>query len=354
MNVSISIPSVKQARFFKRFITCAASVVAIATPVLSSPAWADPFRTTDTRPFDSQLQSAFEQMFKNGNYVEAEALLETASPSDPMTHAMQAAFAYLEQDWSVLGTEAEETLTAAQQLIATDPLRGNLYMAVGHFMEGAHVFSTRGTVQATPIVLNKLRLVFEHLRQAEEINAQDPELNLIKGYMDLMLAVNLPFSSPDQAIERLQTYGAPSYLVQRGLAIAYRDLDNYDAALSAVDQAIAITPNNPDLFYLKAQILRLRGQLGQSIQQFDQALEQVGNYPADLAEQIAYERCRTRNDLREETDRGSLIRNCRGWARQRIAQGAQPSDEATPEAEDSANSISGDAVSAVSTNNSES
>jgi hypothetical protein len=34
-------------------------VVAIATPVLSSPAWADPFRTTDTRPFDSQLQSAF-------------------------------------------------------------------------------------------------------------------------------------------------------------------------------------------------------------------------------------------------------------------------------------------------------
>ncbi|MEB3210353.1 MAG: Sll0314/Alr1548 family TPR repeat-containing protein [Leptolyngbyaceae bacterium] len=325
----------------KRIGSCAAGMMAIALPLLSSPVLADPFRTTNPRSFDPSLDAAFVEMFRNGNYVAAEELLASASPADPMTHAMQAAFAYLESDWDTLNTEAEQTLAAAESLVSSDPLRGNLYIAVGHFMEGAHVLSTRGTVQATPIVLSKLRLVFTHMGLAEEVDAQDPELNLIKGYMDLMIAVNLPFSSPDQAIERLQTYGSPSYLVQRGLAVAYRDLDNLDAAMDAVDRAIADAPTNPDLFYLKAQILRLRGDLRESLEHFDQTLEQADNYPDPLAEQIAYERCRTQNDLQEQSESGEVTRNCRAWAQRRIAQGAESSDDSpSPATETSLNNSS--------------
>lgn len=333
MMLQFTVPSLNKRGFVKRVCACAAGFVAIATPLLGSPALADPFRTNNARSFDGSLESAFTAMFVDGNYVESQALLESASTSDPMTHAMQAAFAYLEEDWEALGPEAEQTLSSAQQMMASDPLRGNLYTAVGHFMEGAYTLSTQSTVQATPIVLNKLRLVFDHLRQAEEIDAQDPELNLIKGYMDLMLAVNLPFSSPEQAIERLQTYGGPSYLVQRGLAIAYRDLENYPAALAAVDQAIAETPNNPDLFYLNAQILRLNGNLGRSVREFDQTLNNVSNYPEPLAVQIAYERCRTLNELRERNEEGRRVGNCRTWADQFVAnafqnEGVSSTDEA--------------------------
>ena len=320
MMLRISMYPFKKMFALKRVYATVASTMTIAATLLSAPAFADPFRSDNPRSFDNQLESAFNAMFTDGNYVEARELLESASTSDPMTHAMQAAFAYLESDWSTLGAEAEQTLTAAQQLTETDELRGNLYTAVGHFMEGAHTLSTQGTVQATPIVLNKLRLVFDHLGKAEEVDPQDPELNLIKGYMDLMLAVNLPFSSPDQAIERLQSYGAPSYLVQRGLAIAYRDLDNPGAALTAVDQAIAETPNNPDLYYLKAQILRLNDNLRQSLRNFERALEQSANYPTPLAEQIAYEMCRTRNDFHE------LNRNCRNWAERYVADSVNDDD----------------------------
>ncbi len=312
-----------QGTLIKRLYPAVASATAIAVAAWSAPALADPFRPSNPRSFDGQLEAAFSAMFVDGNYVEARTLLESASGSDPMTHAMQASFAYLEEDWSTLGTEAEQTLAAAQQLIAADPLRGNLYTAVGHFMEGAYTISTQGTVQATPIVLNKLRLVFDHLRTAEEVNPEDPEFNLIKGYMDLMLAVNLPFSSPDQAIERLQTYGGPSYLVQRGLAIAYRDLDDMEAALVAVDRAIDETPNNPDLYYLKAQILRLNGNLQESLQNFERALEQASNYPNPLAVQIAYEMCRTRNQHRD------MDRNCRNWAERRIVD-ANAGNDAEP------------------------
>lgn len=287
--------------------------VAIALSALATPGLADPFRTTDVRPFDSQVEAAFDAMFKEGNYVKAEELLQSASASEPMTHAMQASLAYFNADWDALGVEAQETLAAAEALAAIDPLRGNIYTAVGHFMEGAHTISTQGTVQATPIVLNKLRLVFDHLRQAEAIDPQDPELNLIKGYMDLMVAVNLPFSSPDQAIQRLQTYAGPRYLASRGLAIAYRDLEQYDLAMAAVDEAMSIAPENPDLYYLKAQILRLQDQLPESVRLFRRALADGDQLPLSVTRQIAYEMCRTQNENHNRS------RNCHNWADQQIA-----------------------------------
>jgi len=291
------------------------------------PAIADPFRPEAPRSFDPTVEAAFDAIFKDGNYRQADALLEQASDSEPITHAMQATLAYLSGDWNSLSLEAEQTLSSATQLLDQDPLRGHLYSAVGHFMEGAHALSTQDAVRATPVVLSKLRLMFDHFDQASDIDPTDPELNLIQGYMDLILAVNLPFSSPDEAVDKFSRYGAPDYLVNRGLAIAYRDLNQYGQAIAAVDQAIQQTPNNPDLYYLKAQILRLQGDLEGSVQLFDRALRQQGQLPTSVADQIAREMCRTRKDLAGEGP------NCDNWVRRwrtRIDRRANSATDATP------------------------
>lgn len=295
-----------------RLASVAISTVAIALTTCLSPALADPFRSSNLRSIDDQTEAAFESMFAEGDYRTAAQLLQDASSSEPMAYAMKASLAYIDEDWEALQENAQLTLENADRLIATDPVRGYLYSAVGHFMEGAYVLSTQGTVRATPTVLNKLRQVFDNLEQAEQVDPTDPELNLIKGYMDLMLAVNLPFSSPDQAIERLRSYGAPPYLVNRGIALAYRDLDQEDQAMQYVDRALQETPNNPELLYLKAQILRLQGNTRQSLRFFQMALEKQTQLPDNLSEQIAYEFCRTREDVRGQEQ------DCRGWARRQI------------------------------------
>ncbi len=299
-------------RSITRLASVALGTMAIALNVWISPALADPFRSSNPRLIDNQTEAAFESMFADGDYRMAAQLLQQASPDEPMAYAMKASLAYLSEDWESLEENFRLTLESADRLIATDPLRGYLYTAVGHFMEGAYVLSTQGTVRATPIVLNKLRQVFDNLERAEQISPTDPELNLIKGYMDLLLAVNLPFSSPDQAIERLQSYGAPPYLVNRGIALAYRDLEQEAQALQFVDQALQETPNNPELFYLKAQILRLQGDARQSLRFFQMALEKHAQLPSNLSEQIAYEFCRTRENVRGQEQ------DCRGWARRQV------------------------------------
>ncbi|MGB3613565.1 MAG: tetratricopeptide repeat protein, partial [Elainellaceae cyanobacterium] len=131
----------------------------------------------------------------------------------------------------------------------------------------------------------------------------------------------------DEAVEKFSRYGAPDYLVNRGLAIAYRDLAQYDQAIAAVDQALQQAPDNPDLFYLKAQILRLQGDLEPSVQLFNRALRQQGQLPTSLADQIAREMCRTRKELAGEGP------NCDNWVgrwRERIDRRASSADDAAP------------------------
>ncbi|MGF1514791.1 MAG: Sll0314/Alr1548 family TPR repeat-containing protein [Elainellaceae cyanobacterium] len=289
-----------------RRLTLAAGTLSLAIAA-ALPASADPFRSDSPRQLDPDVEAAFDAMFKAGDYQQADGLLQNASESEPLTHAMQATLAYLSEDWDQLGQEADQTLASATQLLEQDPLRGHLYTAVGHFMQGGHALSTQDAVSATPLVLNKLRLVFDHFEQATEIDPSDPELNLIRGYMDLLLAVNLPFSSPDEAIDKFSSFGAPAHLVNRGLAIAYRDLNQYDQAIASIDQALQQAPSNPDLYYLKAQILRLQGDLDGSVQLFNQALKQQAQLPTNLANQIAREMCRTRRDLEGEGP------NCDSW-----------------------------------------
>jgi tetratricopeptide (TPR) repeat protein len=291
---TLPMPSRRFRNPLRRWAATALTAGSIA--MMALPAWAgDPFRSTNAHPIDNQTEAAFRAIFERGHYQEAAQILQSPNPNEPLAYAMRASLAYLNEDMNALGENATLTREAAEQLVASDPLRGHLYTAVGYFLEGAHTISTEPAVRATPIVLGKLQQVFDNLEEAERIDPNDSELNLLKGYMDLMLAVNLPFSSPQQAIERLQTHAAPSYLAQRGIAVGYRDLNQQEQALAAVDRALQETPNNPDLLYLKAQILTRQSNHQASLRFYRRALAQQNQLPRSLVIQISFEECRTQN-----------------------------------------------------------
>lgn len=247
----------------------------------------DPFRNTNSREITPQTESAFKALFEDGNYPQAKEYLnkvENSSNNDPLLPALRASLAYTDQDWDAMETYTAETLKTAKAIAKQDPLRSNLYLAVGNFLDGTNEYRQKGAIAA----LGKLQLVFDYFDKAEKIDKNDPELNLIKGYLNLMLAVNLPFSSPQQAIDNLQTYASPQYLVNRGIALAYRDLKEYDLALTFVDKAIESTPLNPELYYLKGQILRQKGQkennlplLQEAVKNFDIALSKINQLPKE-------------------------------------------------------------------------
>ncbi len=232
----------------------------------------DPFREENPRDIGKHTEKAFKTIFLEGDYkavAEDLELAESKEADDPLAHAMLASLAYTENDWDRIKKYALKTLESAQILSETDPVRGNLYLAVGHFLDGAYLYEKQGALDA----IDKLQLVFKFLDRAEDSDPSDPELNLIKGYMDLLLAVNLPFSKPEQAIARFETYAAPNYLVERGLAVAYRDLKQYNKALKYADKALKTAPDNPEHYYLKGQILRQIGKKKNDIKTLEQAQE---------------------------------------------------------------------------------
>lgn len=266
----------------------------------------DPFRTKEPRNIGDNTEEAFKAIFQQGNYKAAESYLQQAlskEPNEPLAYAMRASLAYTNQDWASLESYSKKTLEIAQKLISNDPLRGNIYTAVGHFLEGAAIIQRKGTVNGAPQALSRLREVYKHLDKAEAVSADDPELNLLKGYMDLMLAVNLPFANPQQAIERLEKNAGPQYLVDRGIAYAYRDLKRYNQALEYANRALQTTSDNPELYYLKAQIQREvakkdknQGLMQEAVSNFDKALAKKSQLPAGLVKQIERER---RNAVKE-------------------------------------------------------
>lgn len=280
---------------------CLSATVLLVSPTVGlvpSALAADPFRTGQAaRSIDTATEDAFHALFKTGNYPEARQLLNQArnvtDQPDPLVYAMLASFAYLDEDWSQFKIYGTRTLQVAQELdtSGSDPLRGNLYQAVGYFLEAAYDVSDAGDglPGGLPKALDKVQKVFGHLGKATDINPADPELNLITGYIELMLANEVSLVNPNKAIKKLKT-AAPNYLAWRGVALAYRDHGSQEQALSAVEQALAAAPNNPELLYLKAQILRKQGKLAASRQFFDGALAQKDQLPAGLVKQIQKER----------------------------------------------------------------
>jgi tetratricopeptide (TPR) repeat protein len=266
---------------------------------------ADPFRTENPRDIGEYTEQAFKTIFLEGDYKtvnEQLKLAESEEADEPLAHAMLASLAYTEQDWDSIKKYADQTLKSADKLSKTDPVRGNLYLAVGHFLDGVYLYEKKGALDA----IDKLQLVFKYLDRAEDRDPNDPELNLIKGYMDLLLAVNLPFSKPQQAIARFESHAAPDYLVERGLAVAYRDLKKYNQALKYADQALKIAPDNPEHYYLKGQILRQLGQqknsmeiLEEAQENFEQALEKSAQLPDFVLETLERENRLTQEKIAE-------------------------------------------------------
>jgi tetratricopeptide (TPR) repeat protein len=271
-----------------------AGTLAVTISLASFPAFAaDPFRTTNPHNIGDNTEAAFNAMFRSGDYVEARRLITQAlasEPNEPMVQAMAAAIAYLDQNMPEVERRAKLTQQKARDLVETDPLRGHLYTAVGIFLEGGYVLQTQGIARGTPTALRMLQQVFSELGRAEDINRNDPELSLLKGFMDLLLAVNLPFANPDQAIARLRN-GHPPYLSNRGIAIGLRDLGRYDEALREVNLALQAAPDNPDLIYLKAQINYMKGNSAGSIPLYEQALAYADQMPNQTVWQIRFEKC---------------------------------------------------------------
>jgi tetratricopeptide (TPR) repeat protein len=281
---------------------CLLSVtILLAAPVLAlteSALAADPFRTGQSaRTLDNSTAEAFQALFKQGDYPKARQLLgqarTNANQADPLTYALLATFAYLDADWNsfqIYGTRTQQT--AANLATGDDPLRGNLYQAVGYFLQAAYDVSDAGDglPGGLPNALGKVQKMFDHLGKATNINPADPELNLVTGYIELLLANEVALVSPQKAINKLKNYAAPNYLAWRGLALAYRDHGTPEQAIDAVNQALTAAPNNPDLLYLKAQILRKQGKLAASRQLFDQALARKAQLPAGVVKQMVKER----------------------------------------------------------------
>ncbi len=286
-----------------------ATAAIVSVSLWASPSLAkDPFRSSNARPISNGTEAVFKALFEQGNYRTAATKLSQADARDPLTQALQASLAYIAWDsekdngkkslqLEQFRTYAAQTRLTAEALTAKDALRGNLYQAVGHFLESAYIFSNDGTVKGTPQALGEIQQAFKYLDAADKADPNDPELNLLRGYIDLFVSLNLPFSSPADAINRLEKYAAPRYLADRGVALGYRDLNQPAKALAAIDRSLQETPNNPDALYLKAQILVRQGNNKDSISFFNKALEKQAQLPAGLIKQITRERDRAQRRL---------------------------------------------------------
>ncbi|MGA7933452.1 MAG: hypothetical protein WCA35_07885, partial [Kovacikia sp.] len=149
-------PIVASNAFKKALSIVSAAIVSLSLG--ASPSFAkDPFRSTNARPISDITESAFRAFFEQGDYTAAAKYVSQSDPNEPMTQAMKASLAYINwqnsNDPQVLEqfhTFATRTRDSAQALLPKDALRGNLYLAVGHFLEAAYAVLKDGTVKGTP------------------------------------------------------------------------------------------------------------------------------------------------------------------------------------------------------------
>ncbi len=262
------------------------------------------FPTSGNREKGSNVERAKEAMFRDGDYVKAKQHLDAAlktEPNEPLTYAMSTLYPFSLGDFEKVKEYGEKTSKAAEQLMPTNPLRGNLYQGVGLAIMATYELkkANGGALGA----LGKLQKVFEYIDKAKKIDPNNSELSLIKGYMDLLLAVNVPFSDTSQAIDQLKN-AEPRYLALRGMYIGHRDLKEYDKASNAIEAALRIAPQNPELIYYKAQLLNIRGReqnndndLRESIKLFEVAYQKRDRLLLSTIAQILSERCQAKSSL---------------------------------------------------------
>lgn len=288
----------------KPLTTLFMSATVLIASLTAIPAWAvDPFRSgPGARPIKDETSAVFEAVFQRGNYAEAKQILPRALQADsrePLVYTMAATMAFLDDDLVAMNRYALQTEQLGRQLMTTDPLRGNLYQAVGKSMQGGFDISKAGSgpIMGAPNALLKLQEALTLLDQAEKINPNDPELNLLRGYMEWGLSNIMGLFNPDQARQRLENLAAPPYMSQRGVALVMRDKKQFDAAIAAVDKALQAAPTNPELLYLKAQILRGAQQHAASLELVNQALEKQNQLPTIIVQEMTRFRERAQKSL---------------------------------------------------------
>ena len=274
----------------------ASLLAALVSAVTAIPSFAaDPFRSTNPRDIGSETQKAFVLMFKEGNYVAAVKQLDVAvktEANEPLLFALRASTFYAKEDYLGMRVAGQRVRANAQALKGKDNLRAYVYLAASDLIEAGYIVKTEG-VSSAARALPLVQSVFDNIKQAQDIDPIDPELNLIKGYIDMLIASVLPLSDLETALSSLKQYAAPDYLKWRGIALAYRDARKPELALDAVNKAIAAAPNNPELTYLKGQVLWMQG--GNNIptakKQFELALTKAKQLNPSLLTEIR-EQCR--------------------------------------------------------------
>lgn len=289
-----------------------------AAPLLA----ADPFRSANPAVGD-KTGEAFELIFKDSNYKAAQALLAEAAASEtdePLLHTLQALLYYRDQennggasaDWSPLTRYADQTKAAASSLKGSSSdraqLRGNLYLAMADFLDGAHAINENGPVRGMSTALGKLRGIYGSMRTARAIDQTDPELNLVQGFLDMITSIYLPLSDTQAAIKKLEsvreTNPEAAYLADWAMATGYRAMKKNDQALEAINRGLADQPNHAEMSYLKAQILASEGDRTAAAPLFRTALQKSETMPDNLVAQIFIEACRNERAI------NGVERNC--------------------------------------------
>ena len=263
----------------------------LVTLVAASPSFAaDPFRTTNARAIGNETQKAFELMFKEGDYAASVKQLDVAlktEASEPLLFALRGSTDYAKGDYLGMKVAGDRVRLNAIALKGKDNLRAYIYLAVSDLIEAGYIVKAEG-ISSAPRALPLVQSVFDNIKKAQDIDPKDPELNLVKGYIDMLIASVLPMSDLDTALASLKQFSAPDYLKYRGIALAYRDARRPDLALDAVNKAIASAPNNPELNYLKGQILWMQGgnSMPMAKQQFEIALKKSKQMNSSLLAEI--------------------------------------------------------------------
>lgn len=252
---------------------------------------ADPFRTgTEARPIGPSLEGAFNDFFRNGSYLNSSRKLQIAeaeNPKEPLVYTLQAALAYMNEQPDKMLLLAKKTGTVAQAMEKTDAARSHLYRGLAQGLEGASFYlkdGEAGLLAAFPYVSSMLL----EIDKARQLAPADPEVNLVVGYVQTILASQKmkPYSDALQSFSKAK----PSYLALRGQALVYRDTKDFPQAQAMVEKALVDAPANPELLYLKAQILALRQKPVDAIAFFDKALTLGKQLPESTKKQIRKER----------------------------------------------------------------
>jgi tetratricopeptide (TPR) repeat protein len=252
---------------------------------------ADPFRSGEqARNIKTDTETVFRAIFQRGNYTEARQLLPQALRADrqePLITTLAALLAYYDNDVVTMNRYALQTEQLGASLMLRDPLRGNLYQGVGKSIQAVFDVSDQGAgkVLGVPLALVKIQETLQFLSRAREINANDPELNLLQGYIEWALASGLGVISRDQARQRLEVAG-PDYLALRGVALVLRDQKKFDDALVVVDRALVAAPEHPELLYLKAQILGGAKRPAEGLKVLEQALAKQDQLPKAIVSEM--------------------------------------------------------------------